>query len=456
MKTTYLKNILKEDQISTKPDMLQKYGKDWLDLYTPSPSMVLFPESHKNVQDIVKWAVKSHISLVASGGRTGLSGSAVAQNQEVILSFERMNQILAFNEIEQTLTVQPGVITKTVQEQAEKKSLYFPLSFASEGSSQIGGNVATNAGGVHVIRYGSLGKWITGAKVITGEGKALALGRGLIKNTAGYNLLNLFIGSEGTLGLITEITLQLTKKPEPPCVFLFSIAELNSLMKLYYLFKSQISLRAFEMFTNLAVEYTQKNSSYPFPLQEKSMYYALIECDQSDQEKALSLFESALKSGYVMDGVVSENSRQVKELWAIRENISESLSPHFPYKNDISVRISSLPDFLSEMNKTLNEEYPDFKVVWFGHIGDGNLHINILKPQKMKKDLFIKKCEKVNDILFSLIKKYRGSISAEHGVGLLKKPYLFYSCSEDELMYMKALKKIFDPKGILNPGKIFD
>ena len=186
------------------------------------------------------------------------------------------------------------------------------------------------------------------------------------------------------------------------------------------------------------------------------MYYALIECDQSDQEKALSLFESALKSGYVMDGVVSENSRQVKELWAIRENISESLSPHFPYKNDISVRISSLPDFLSEMNKILNEKYPDFKVVWFGHIGDGNLHINILKPEKMKKDLFIKKCEKVNDILFSLIKKYRGSISAEHGVGLLKKPYLFYSCSENELMYMKALKKIFDPKGILNPGKIFD
>lgn len=456
MKTEYLKNILKEDQISTQPDVLQKYGRDWLELYTPSPSMVLFPESHKNVKDIVKWATESHTALVASGGRTGLSGSAVAQNQEVILSFERMNQILAFNEIEQTLTVQPGVITKTVQEQAKEKSLYFPLSFASEGSSQIGGNVATNAGGVHVIHYGSLRKWITGAKVITGEGKTLSLGRGLIKNTAGYDLLNLFIGSEGTLGLITEITLQLTKKPEPPCVFLFSVAELNALMKLYYLFKSQISLRAFEMFTDLALEYVQKNSSSPFPLQEKGAYYVLMECDQSNQEKALSLFESALNNSYVIDGVVSENSRQAQELWTIRENISESLSPHFPYKNDISVRISHLPDFLSEMNKTLTEEYPDFKVVWFGHVGDGNLHINILKPEKMEKDLFIKQCEKVNDILFSIIKKYRGSISAEHGVGLLKKPYLLYSCSEEEVLYMKAIKKIFDPQGILNPGKIFD
>ncbi len=451
-----LKKILKEDQVSTNPDVLQKYGSDWLELYNPSPSMVLFPESHKNVEDIVKWALQTHTPLVASGGRTGLSGSAVAQNQEAVLSFERMNQILEFNEIEQTLTVQPGVITQTVQEKAKEKSFYFPISFASEGSSQIGGNVATNAGGVHVINYGSLRKWITSLKVVTGEGKTLTLGRGLIKNTAGYDLLNLFIGSEGSLGLITEITLQLTKKPESPCVFLFSVPGTDSLMKLYYLFKTKLTLRAFEMFTSLALEYVQKNSSVSFPLKEKEEYYALIECNQSDQEKALSLFESALEKGYVADGVVSENSRQVKELWTIRENISESLSPYSPYKNDISVRISCLPHFLSEMNQVLKKEYPDFKVIWFGHIGDGNLHINILKPENMKKALFIKKCEAVNNILFTVIKKYKGSISAEHGVGLLKKPYLLYSCSEEELRYMKAIKKVFDPKNILNIGKIFD
>ena len=452
----HLKKILAEEQINTQTDILKTYGSDWLGLYESSPSMVLFPQSRQNVEDIVKWAMQFNLFLVPSGGRTGLSGATVAQNKEVVLSFDRMNKIVEFNEIEQSLTVQPGVITQSIQDFAKEKSLYFPLSFASEGSSQIGGNVSTNAGGVHVIRYGSLRKWILGMEVVTGEGNTLSLGRGLIKNVAGYDLLNLFIGSEGTLGLVTEVTLQLTKKPEPPCVFLFSVPNLDALMKLYHLFKFKLSLRAFEMFTELAVEQVQKNSSCTFPLKEKSPYYVLIECDQRVQEEALSLFESALENHYILDGVISENSRHTAELWSFRENISESISPYSPYKNDISVRISLLPDFLSEMNQILKQEYPNFKVIWFGHVGDGNLHINILKPEKMKKEVFLQKCEKVNNILFSVIKKYGGSISAEHGVGLLKKPYLHYSCSEKELIYMKAIKKTFDPKGILNPGKIFD
>ena len=216
----HLKEILKEDQILTDPKALKKHNSDWLKMYDSQSKMVLFPESHQNVEDIVKWAYRFQMPLVPSGGRTGLSGGAVAQNQEVIISFERMNRILEFNAVEQSLRVQAGVITQTVQEHAKEKNLYFPLSFASEGSSQIGGNVATNAGGVHVIRYGSLSKWIGGLKVVTGEGKSLLLGRGLIKNTAGYNLLPLFVGTEGTLGLITEVTLYLTQAPGPSfCVF---------------------------------------------------------------------------------------------------------------------------------------------------------------------------------------------------------------------------------------------
>ena len=455
MKTEHLKKILSADQISTQDEVLKAYGSDWLRLYSSAPSMALFPRSHKNVEDIVKWAGKFNVPLIPVGGRTGLSGSTVAQHGEVLVSFDRMNQILNFNEVEQSLTLQPGVITRSVQEFAGEKSLYFPLSFASEGSSQIGGNVSTNAGGVHVIRYGSLRKWILGLTVVTGEGRTLVLGRGLIKNTAGYDLLNLFIGSEGTLGLITEVILQLTQKPRPLCVFLFSIPDLNALMKLYHLFKSELSLNAFEMFTGLSVEYVLNSSSSPgFPLKEKSPFYALVECDKSEEERALSLFESALKKQYVTDGTIAENSRQAQELWSFRENISEALSAHAPYKNDISVRVSLLPDFLSEVNQVLHKQYPDFPVVWFGHVGDGNLHINILKPKDMDKPDFLKKCEKVNEVLFLVIKKYGGSISAEHGVGLLKKPYLSYSCSEVELEYMGAVKKLFDPKGILNPGKV--
>ena len=451
-----LKKILSEDQVSSSLEVLKKYGKDWLDLYTPSPSLVLFPKSEKNVQDIVQWALRFNRVLIPSGGRTGLSGSATAQNKEVVVSFEKMNRIVEFNAIEQSLTVEPGVVTQSVQEYAKEKSLYFPLSFASEGSSLIGGNVATNAGGVHVICYGMIRKWITGLRVVTGEGKTLSLGRGLIKDNTGYDLMNLFIGSEGTLGFITEITLQLASKPSPACVFLFSIPNLDALTKLYYLFRSQLTLRAFEMFSDLAVEYTKKNSSVVFPLKEKGSYYALVECYQKEQEKALSLFESALEKGFAVDGVMGESSKQAQELWSFRENISEALTSYFPYKNDVSVRISLLADFLSEMKQVLTKEYPDFRVVWFGHVGDGNLHINILKPDKMDKGDFLKKCEQVNTLLFSVIKKYRGSISAEHGVGLLKKPYLSYSRSSEELVYMKQVKKIFDPKGILNPGKIFD
>ena len=450
-----LKKYLSEDQISSKEDVLKTYGSDWLNLYESAPSLVLFPNSRQNVEDIVKWAIRFKKAIVPSGGRTGLSGAAVAQNGEIVVSFERMNKILEFNRIDQSLKVQPGVITQTIQEKAKENSLFFPLSFASEGSSQIGGNVATNAGGVHVIRYGSLRKWVIGLEVVTGGGKTLSLGRGLIKNVAGYDLLDLVIGSEGTLGLVTEVTVQLTQKPQASCVFLFAVPDAQALINLYVLFKTKISLNAFEMFTDSVLEYVTQGSQRPFPLKGKNPYYVLLECSQTDQEEALQLFESALSSGYVQDGVMGETQRQANELWSFRENISESISSFSPYKNDISVKPSCLMDFISEMNALLKKEYPDFKVLWFGHIGDGNLHINILKPDELNKQSFLKKCDQVNEILFSVIKKYKGSISAEHGVGLLKKPYLHYSCSNDELFYMKEIKKVFDPHQLLNPGKIF-
>ena len=450
-----LKKYLSEDQISSHEDMLKTYGSDWLGLYESSPSLVLFPKSRQNVEDIVKWAIRFKRPIVPSGGRTGLSGAAVAQNREVVVSFEKMNNVLEFNEIDQSLRVEPGVITQTIQEKAKEHSLFFPLSFASEGSSQIGGNVATNAGGVHVIRYGSLRKWIIGLEVVTGTAKTLSLGRGLIKNVAGYDLLNLVIGSEGTLGLVTEVTVRLSKTPKAPCVFLFAVPDAQALINLYVLFKTKMDLSAFEMFTGSVLEYVGKISQNPFPLKAQSSYYVLLECDQSNQEEALQLFESALSNKYVLDGVMSENSRRAGELWSFRENISESISGFSPYKNDISVKPSCLMNFLSEMNTILKSQYPDFKVLWFGHIGDGNLHINILKPEAWDKKDFLNKCSQVNEMLFAVVQKHGGSISAEHGVGLLKKPYLHYSCSNEELLYMKAIKKVFDPDNILNPGKIF-
>ena len=451
-----LKNILNEDQICSDESTLKVYGTDWLNLYPSNPSLVLFPKSHKNTEDIINWALEFNCPLVPSGGRTGLSGGASASHGETVVSFEKMNKILEFNETDQSLTAEPGVITKTIQDYARKKSLFFPISFASEGSSQIGGNTAANAGGMRVIRWGGIRKWILGLKVITGEGRTLHLGKGLIKNTAGFDLMNLFIGSEGALGMFTEITVGLTTPPKPSSVFLFAVPDLQNLISLYILFKKALCLNAFEMFCETSLKYSlETSSSAPFPLKQKSPYYVILECPEQEQEKALTLFEQALEKGFISDGAAGESPAQAEKLWSFRENISEGLSQnHTPYKNDISVKISDLPKFLSSASTLLQKEYPGFTTAWFGHIGDGNLHINILKPDKILQEDFVKKCESVNTLLFSLIKKFNGSISAEHGVGKLKKPYLHYSCSSEDLYYMKALKNTFDPKNILNPGKI--
>ncbi len=450
-----LRQYLKEDQISTKKEVLQKYSSDWLKLFESEPSMVLFPQSTKNVQDIVKWALKFQMPLVPSGGRTGLSGAACATQGEVILSFERMNQIHPLNKMDQSLTVGAGVLTQTLKDRAGEEGLFFPLSFASEGSSQVGGNVATNAGGVHVIRYGSLRKWITGLEVVTGKGDILTLGRGLVKNVAGYDFLNLVIGSEGTLALITQVTVKLALPPPPRCVFLFAIPHLQALVDIYTLLKADIPLYAFEMFEHRSLKYVEKLSSRAFPLKEKSPYYALVECPKSVTEQAFGLFEEALKKQYVVDGTLSENETQAKNLWFFRENISEALSAFSPYKNDISVKPSSLKGFLLEIKELFRKEYPHFELTCFGHVGDGNLHINVLKPSDMDQKIFVNKCSEVSVRLFSLVKRHGGSVSAEHGVGLLKKPYLHYSCSPEEIECMKGVKRVFDPQGILNPGKIF-
>lgn len=449
-----LESFLSESQILKDQKSLEFYGQDWVRLYQVEPSLIVFPKTADEVMQLVKWARKNKIALVPSGGRTGLSGAAVASQSEVVVSFEKMNQLIEWNEAEETLTVEPGCITKEVQKWATDRGFYFPVSFAAEGSSQIGGNVATNAGGVRVIQYGSIRKWVRGLEVVTGRGEVLQLGRHLIKDSTGYNLLHLFIGSEGTLGFITKVTLAVTSQPKSLSVFLLGVSKLGDLIEIYSRFKKNIPLHAFEMMTDLALDYVQKTGRN-VPLSTKSSYYVLMEIEESYQEEALSIFEKLMEEGRITDGTLSQSAEQAQEIWALRENISESIAPYKPYKNDIAVRISKLPEFLTQVDSLLKKEYPEYKVVWFGHIGDGNLHINILKPESIKEDKFVKNCERVNQLLFSKIQEFGGTISAEHGVGLLKKPYLHYAKSLEEINYMKEIKKIFDPDYIMNPGKIF-
>lgn len=452
-----LQVFLKSDQIKTDSESLKYYGKDWTTYFDISASAIVFPQSQEQVASLVHWAIKNKIGLVPSGGRTGLSGAAVATNGEVVVSFEKMNRILDFNPIDQTVTVEPGVVTEALQEFATEKGLYYPVDFAASGSSHIGGNIATNAGGIKVVRYGLTRDWVAGLKVVTGTGDILDLNRGLVKNATGLDFRHLFIGSEGILGFITEATIKLTAPPPPLQVLVMGISGLDAVMNVFAEFKTKTTLVAFEMFSELALKKVIENTGLQRAFETPTEFYVLAEVEmksEADEASVLSVFESCMEKGWVLDGAMSQSDQQATNFWRLREDISESLAKYSPYKNDISVAISKVPAFMNDLDGILKRAYPDWDVVWFGHIGDGNLHINILRPEGMSKEAFVTECRKVDELIFKAIERQGGSISAEHGVGLTKKSFLHYTRSEAEIELMRQVKKVFDPSGIMNPGKI--
>ncbi|UDL06490.1 FAD-binding oxidoreductase [Marinobacter sp. CA1] len=454
-----LKTLVDEGKVLTDPADLDNYGKDWTKIYPPKPLAIVFPKTTEQVQALVKFANEADVALVPSGGRTGLSAGAVAANGEVVVAFDYMNQIVDFNASDRTVRCQAGVITEQLQTFAEDNGLYYPVDFASAGSSQLGGNLSTNAGGIKVIRYGMSRDWVAGLTVVTGKGDVLELNKDLEKNNTGYDLRHLFIGAEGTLGFITEATMKLTRKPDNLTVLVLGLNDLTNTMDVLQTFQNRIDLTAYEFFSHQAMQHVLAHGQVQAPFETEAPYYALLEFEAvSDQvmDDAMALFEQCVENGWVLDGVISQSETQAKNLWMLREGISESIAPRTPYKNDISVVVSKVPEFLTEIDQVVTEHYPDFEIIWFGHIGDGNLHLNILKPEDLPKEDFFEKCQQVNKWVFEIVERYQGSVSAEHGVGMTKKPYLQYTRSETEIAYLRAIKQVFDPKGVMNPGKVFD
>ena len=449
-----LADVIDPRQIRTDAESLAIWGKDWTNGFAVAPSAVVFPETNEQVVEIVKYAIKAGLQLVPSGGRTGLSGGAVAGHGEVVVSFDRMNRILDFNAEDRLVTCQAGVITQVLQEFAADRNLFYPVDFASAGSSQIGGNVATNAGGIKVIRYGLTRDWIAGLRVVTGAGAQLNCNGGLVKNATGYDLRHLFVGSEGTLGLITEVDVRLAAVPEPQTVMVVGVPKVGDLLHVLNSFNTRLTLSAFEFFSDLALDKVRAHRDLPAPLAERVDYYALLEFDESAMESAGDAFEHCVAQGWVVDGVLSQSQAQAAQLWQLREGISESIAPYTPYKNDLSVCIHEVPDFLADVDRFVADSYPDFEVCWYGHIGDGNLHLNILRPEHLSVEEFMAKGHAMSPQIFELVQARGGSISAEHGVGLLKKDFLSYSRSGEEIELMRGLKQLFDPHQILNPGKL--
>ena len=455
---TLFESELPELHVSLERETLESYGQDWTRFHDPKPSAIVFPRTVQQVVDLVQFARRHKLKIVPSGGRTGLSGGAVATDGELVVSFDKMNRIHPVNTVDQTVVCEAGVITEVLQAHARDNGLFYPVDFAAAGSSQIGGNIATNAGGINVIRYGMTRDWVVGLKVVTGTGEVLNLNQGLTKNNTGYDFRHLMIGSEGTLGLIVEATMKLTQAPTRSDVIFLAVPTTEHLMRILETFNNRLTLNAFEFLSHNALTKVIEHAGVVPPCQEEAPFYALIEVENpsADTEQIiLEAFEQCFDEGWAVDGVLSRDRDQAKALWRCREQISETITRWTPYKNDVSVCVSQVPAFLVAVEAVVKNIYADLEIVWFGHIGDGNLHLNILKPNDLDVGAFKARCDEMSPQICEVVRHYGGSVSAEHGIGLLKKSYLHYTRPAAEIALMKQIKSTFDPDGVLNPGKIF-
>jgi FAD/FMN-containing dehydrogenase len=446
------------DFLTREPAELQEYGKDWTRVYAPAPAAVALPRTTEEVARLLALCDQHRVPVVPSGGRTGLAGGAVAARGELVLSLQRMNRLGPVDLLGNTVRVQAGAVTEAVHHHCAEHGLTWPVDFASKGSSQVGGNIATNAGGVKVIRFGLTRQWVLGLQVVTAQGQVLELNGALEKNNTGTDLRQLYIGSEGTLGVITEATLKLTRLPGKLDVFLFAVPDVAAVLALFReARRAPLTLSAYEFFTDKCLARLQRHRKLRSPFEGPSGCYVLLEAEATDAAAVEGWLASLFERGLVTDGTQAQGASQAAELWALREGISESLSATgLPHKNDISLPVAALEAFCAELDEVFRARYPGWEIALFGHIGDGNLHVNVMKPEDMEKAEFLAHTKKADHTMFELVRKHGGSISAEHGVGLLKKDYLGYTRSAAEQELLRTLKRALDPNNILNPGKIID
>ncbi len=452
--------IVGESRLSTRPDDLAVYGKDWTKA-NPNPPAVVFPKTTEEVSRILRYCNDNKIRVVPSGGRTGLAGAANAIQEELVISLDKMNQILKIDPINLSVTAEAGVIIESLQKAAKDAGLFYPVDLAAKGSCQLGGNIATNAGGLKLIRYGGTREQVLGLEVVLADGSILDLNYDLRKNNIGYDLKHLFIGSEGTLGIITKATMKLVSQPKELRLSCMASSSFENVTKLLGLINVRgIQPTAFEFFTHECLQLVLKHSKQrKNPFQEKSPLYVLLEIEKQPEgapDPLEPFLEAAFENGLISDAVIASNSSEFHNLWGLRENISESVAMEgHVRKNDISLPISSLPPFIADMEHIL-AKVKGVQMFLFGHIGDGNLHLNYSGPFEMNYDEFRSITRDTEKQVFDLLQKFKGSISAEHGIGLLKKADLHYCCPPEAVTFMKKIKASFDPNGILNPGKIFD
>ena len=460
-----LRALLGEAAVIADADGMAPYLADWRGRYRGSARCVLRPGSTEEVLAVVRMLAAEGVPMVPQGGNTGLCGGATADGsgRAVVIQLGRLQRVRAIDATNNTITVEAGCTLRQVQDAAAEADRLFPLSLAAEGSCEIGGNLSTNAGGVHVLRYGNTRELTLGLEVVLPDGRLWDGLRGLRKDNTGYDLKHLFLGAEGTLGIITAAVLKLFPRPKASAVAWLAVDSVAAAVDLLSRMRSRFGERitAFELIGRSALELVLKNipRTRP-PLLGTSPWSLLIEAGESlpDVDVAAAL-EAALaeemESGRVADAAVARSLAQAQDFWRLRENISEAQKVEgVSIKHDIAVPVSRIPEFIARADTDLALAFPGVRIVAFGHVGDGNLHYNLSQPEAGANAEFIALTPRANRIVHDIVASLGGSISAEHGLGQLKRGEILRYKSEVEMNLMRAVKRALDPHNVMNPGKV--
>ncbi|WP_079211554.1 FAD-binding oxidoreductase [Brucella pituitosa] len=457
--------IVGEKNALTAPEDIAPFMIEQRDLYQGRSPLVLRPASTEEVSAILKLANETKTPVVPQGGNTGLVGGQTPDQSDttIVLSLGRMNKVRSVDPVGNLVTVEAGVILKNLQDEAQKVGRLFPLSLGAEGSCQIGGNLGSNAGGTAVLAYGNMRELCLGLEVVLPSGEILNDLRYVKKDNTGYDLKDLFVGSEGTLGVITAAVLKIYPQPKGKGVAYAGLRSPEDVLRLFQLATEHAgpSLTGFELMPRVGVEFTIAHvDGVRDPLESQHDWYVLVDISSTrSEDDARTTLETILTEAFendiIQDAAIAESVAQAQMFWKMREEMSWAQKPEGgSIKHDISVPVAKIPEFIHEANAATLEMIPGSRIVCFGHIGDGNLHYNVSQPVGADKQAFLDRWHDLNHRIHTIVASYTGSISAEHGIGVLKREELAFFKQDVALELMRRIKKSFDPNGIMNPGKV--